>query len=186
MWMVVSWRGDAAPTVAEPVVDAALVESFDAFYGRELPAVVAVVYALTGNRWVAEDLANDAFVATYRRWAKVSAYDRPGAFVRRVAINLAASWRRRLAAEAKALARLATARPTVVGQLDPPATEFWAQVRRLPRRQAQAVALHYVEDLAVDQIAEILGVAPATVRVHLHRARVELAAHLGESLEDDR
>ena len=49
------------------------------------------------------------------------------------------------------------------------AGEFWHAVRRLPKRQAQAVALHYLEDASVAEIAAIMGCAENTVKVHLHR-----------------
>src|SRR5687768_1557487 len=88
--------------------------SFDVVYQREFKAIVAVVYATCGSRWVAEDLAQDAFTIAHRRWAEVGEYDRPGAFVRRVALNLAASWRRRRVAELRALARVAIGRKPVV------------------------------------------------------------------------
>ena len=143
--------------------------------------MVAVVYALTGSRWVAEDLANDAFVATYRRWAAVSGYDRPGAFVRRVALNLARSRVRRLGAEARALARYAARQAPNVEELEPGDARFWAAVRRLPRRQYEVVVLRYVDDLSDAEIAEVLGCAESTVRVHAHRA----AAALAESVGDD-
>jgi RNA polymerase sigma-70 factor (ECF subfamily) len=53
-------------------------------------------------------------------------------------------------------------------------------VRRLPKRQAQAVALHYLEDRSVEDIAAILECSTGTVKQHLHRARRRLAALLGE------
>jgi RNA polymerase sigma-70 factor (ECF subfamily) len=61
---------------------------------------------------------------------------------------------------------------------DPEADRFWDEVRALPDRQAQVVALTYVEDLDADAIGEILGIAAATVRVHLSRARATLANRL--------
>ena len=62
---------------------------------------------------------------------------------------------------------------------------FWTEVRNLPERQAQAVALHYLEDLPVAEIAEILVCAPGTVKVHLHRGRRALAAALGMTVTED-
>lgn len=78
------------------------------------------------------------------------------------------------------------ARPLeVVAPLDAPDDEFWDAVRALTPRQAQCVALRYLDDRGVDEIAEILEIAPATVRVHLHAARATLAVRLAESDEDD-
>ena len=64
--------------------------------------------------------------------------------------------------------------------LDEVDTEFWDHVRRLPRRQAQAIALHYLEDRSVADVADILGCSVATAKVHLHRGRHALAERLGE------
>ena len=63
---------------------------------------------------------------------------------------------------------------------------FWAAVRALPERQRAAVTLYYVEDLAVAEIAEILGIASGTVKTSLYMARRSLAVTLGaEEVFDD-
>jgi RNA polymerase sigma-70 factor, ECF subfamily len=154
-------------------------DSFSRFYRSEYRAVVALAYALTGRAAVAEELAQDAFLVTHRNWARVSAYDIPAAFVRRVAANMAVSFARRLAAEARALARLAARSPKWSAPLEPPDADFWRSVRSLPRRQAQVLALRYLEDLPDEEIARILGCSLATVRVHLHNGRLALAGRLG-------
>jgi RNA polymerase sigma-70 factor, ECF subfamily len=101
-----------------------------------------------------------------------------------VVANLATSSFRRSFREARALTRLASRRPapTEITLEDP---DFWAAVRRLPRRQAQCVALHYLEDRSTAEVAEILGISEPTVRVHLHRGRLALATTLGESLDEE-
>jgi RNA polymerase sigma-70 factor, ECF subfamily len=154
-------------------------DAFSAFYRSEYGAVVALAYALTGRAAVAEELAQDAFLVTHRNWERVSAYDAPAAFVRRVAANMAVSFGRRLAAEARALARLAARSPKWSAPLEPPDADFWRSVRSLPRRQAQVLALRYLEDLPDNEIARILGCSEATVRVQLHNGRVALAGRLG-------
>jgi len=68
-----------------------------------------------------------------------------------VAVNLARSRLRRVGAEVRAYARLAGRGSGDVSERDPVAVElegFWAAVRQLPARQAQAVALYYLEDLS--------------------------------------
>jgi RNA polymerase sigma-70 factor (ECF subfamily) len=158
--------------------------SFDDVYRAELRSVVAMAYGLSGSRTAAEELAQDAFLAAHRRWDEIGAYADPGAWVRRVVVNRSVSLFRRRAAEARALVRLAS-RPTPPAALPPDDAEFWRAVRRLPARQAQSIALHYLEDRSVDDIAGILGCAPATVRVHLHRGRQALAAALGCSTDEE-
>jgi RNA polymerase sigma-70 factor (ECF subfamily) len=81
----------------------------------------------------------------------------------------------------KALTRLAGFRSesTVLPELPSEAEAFWSNVRKLPKRQAQVIALHYLEDRSVAEIAEILECAPNTVKVHLHKGRQKLAGRLG-------
>jgi RNA polymerase sigma-70 factor, ECF subfamily len=154
------------------------VASFEQFYERELRSVVGLAYALSGSRSAAEDLAQDAFVAAHRNWGKISQYDKPEAWVRRVVANLSVSRFRKSISEARALARL-NRDQHILPELPVEADEFWSAVRSLPRRQAQSLALHYLEDRPVNEIAEILECSPNTVKVHLHKGRAGLAARLG-------
>ena len=62
-------------------------ENFDTFYKAELQRVVGLAYVLSGSRSAAEDLAQDGFVAAYRHWERISSFDDPGAWVRRVVAN---------------------------------------------------------------------------------------------------
>src|SRR5262245_17582911 len=168
------------------MVQAARKGDFEAFFARELGSLEAIAYGLTGRRSLAEELAQEAMLAVYRRWDTVCAYDDPAAFARRVVANKAVSAFRRLAAEARALNRVRQRREpagTVLGESD---EALWAAVRRLPARQAQAVALRYVGDLDAAAIAAVLGCTEGNVRVLLHRARQALASALGRREEDGR
>lgn len=158
--------------------------SFEEFYLKEYQAVVGLAFALSGSRWLAEDLAQEAFLAAHRNWPRVSAYDQPGAWVRRVVANLSVSAFRRRLVEAKSLARIARGdRDRPSAELPSEDAEFWDVVRSLPRRQSQAVALHYLEDLPVSEVAAILDMAPGTVKKHLFDGRRELAQRL--RIEED-
>jgi RNA polymerase sigma factor (sigma-70 family) len=57
-------------------------------------------------------------------------------------------------------------------------------LRELPKPQAQCLALCYLEDRSVSDVAQTLGIAESTVRVHLHQGRRELARRLAETVED--
>jgi RNA polymerase sigma-70 factor (ECF subfamily) len=165
-------------------------QPFEVFFRREYRRLVALGLALTGDRGRAEELAQDTLLAVHRRWDDLAVYDAPGAWARRVLLNRARSaWRRRRA-EASALERYArvSEEPGVYGP--EPALDvetFWSHVRRLPRRQAQCIALRYVDELTTAEIGHVLGCENATVRVHLHRARAELAKRLNveEAGDDD-
>lgn len=160
-------------------------ETFEDFYVREYPAVVGLAYALSGSRWGAEDLAQEAFLAAHREWDRIGRYEQPGGWVRRVVANLSVSAFRRRGVEAKALARLALTRTEPLPDLGAADPDFWTAVRSLPRRQSQVVALYYLEDRSVADVAEILDMSLGTVKRHLHDARRTLARRLRIE-EDDR
>lgn len=155
-------------------------ESFDEFYQREYPKMLKLAYALSGNRWASEEIAQEGFLAAHRRWSKVSSYESPGSWVRRVVSNLAISFLRRRVVETKALVKYTTGRTEAIEQLPERDEEVWRAVRALPRRQAQAIALHYLLDLPLSEIATTLECAEGTVKAHLYAARTALAHRLGE------
>lgn len=157
--------------------------SFEAFYRQEHRHVLGLAFVLTGNRSAAEDVAQDAFTAAFRQWRAVAACDAPGAWIRRVTCRRAASVVRRRLVEARALVRLAKRTPSSI-ELEEGDAAFWQAVRRLPPRQAQAVALYYFEDYSVRDIAAVLDCSEGTVKTHLSRARTSVARHL--QLEDPR
>jgi RNA polymerase sigma-70 factor, ECF subfamily len=149
---------------------------FTRLYREEFRRVTSVVQSLVGRRDVAEEITQDAFVITYARWGRVGAYDRPQDFVRRVALNRAVSSLRSRGAERRALARVGGGHDTDPGTHDPVSeAPLWQHVRRLPARQAQVIALVYVDDLAIEQVADVLGISPSSVKTHLQRARSTLA-----------
>jgi len=158
--------------------------SFEQLYRQELAPMIALATSMTGDRELGADLAHEALARAYRDWRTVAHLDRPGAWVRRVLVNLAIDAHRRRTREAQAMSRLEPPRSTVAAD-DPGA--FWRAVRALPDRQRAAVTLYYLEDLAVADIAEILHVAPGTVKTSLFMARRSLAVTLGaeEVLDDD-
>lgn len=153
-------------------------DSFEILYRKNYAAVIALVYGLSGSRSVAEDLAQEAFLRAHRDWMRVREMDHPGGWVRRVALNLARSRLRRLHSETMARLRAGAASSSSQPTSDLESEAFWREVRRLPSRQAQAIALHYVEDLSVSEIAGVLGVAEGTVKALLHQGRGRLRRQL--------
>jgi RNA polymerase sigma-70 factor (ECF subfamily) len=166
-----------AMKMVQPVMTATTTAEFDAFYGEQYQPLMRLAWALAGSKAVAEDLVQETMLRVYRHWSKVAGYDRPGAWARRVLLNLATSRGRRLTVEARGLARLGKPRDTT----PPPDDEdIWTLVRALPKREAQVVALFYLEDMTVDEIATLLESPAGTIKSLLHRARKSLAEQLGE------
>lgn len=145
----------------------------------ESRGLVAATTAIVGDRHRAEEIVQVAFERCFRRWNRVSQLDRPGAWVRRVAINEAISVARRQSSEHRAMQRVgAMAVSRTGGDADPLAAlddeGVWAAVRALPPDQASAIALRYGADLGVEEIAETLGSTVPAVKSLLHRGRAAL------------
>lgn len=153
--------------------------AFEAFYQREYAGAVRLAFTLTGRRDLAEELAQDSFLACLRHWDKVSRYDDPTGWVRRVLTNRCISSGRRHLTELRLLVKLRRERPGRPS-LSEPSDRLWDAVRQLSKRQAQVLALAFVEDLDVRQIAATLGIGEESVRTHLRRGRARIAARLEE------
>jgi RNA polymerase sigma-70 factor (ECF subfamily) len=163
-------------------------EAIRTFLARDHGRVVRAVAAVCGSRDRAEDAVQDALVDV---WTKNRQVDDLAGWVAAAAINRARSRWRTQAAERRAFDRLAAQATT---QVDHPALSFDGRVaqalRDLPRSQRSVVALHYLLDMSVADVAASLGMAEGTVKTHLHRARdtmrTELADPAGQEAVSDR
>lgn len=156
-------------------------EQFDDLFVREYPAIFRAAFLVVGDRELAREITQEAFCRLLMRWSRIRAYDRPGAWVRLVAIRLARRTKDRRAVEAGL-------EPKVDVSMEERSTlrlDVDAAILTLSRTQRAAVVLHYMGDLPVGEVAKVLGCRPATARVHLHRARTRLAALLKDEVRDD-
>lgn len=166
----------------QTVVPHVSVMDFDTFYRTEFAAMRALARNVSGDSAAADDLVQEAFTKAHQQWPKISNYESPGGWLRRVTINLAISRRRRIGREVSALRRKAFERqPEETEEVD---DEVWDAVRKLPPRQRAVVALFYQEDRSTRDIAEILGCTVSTATSHLNQARKKLAVELGEALAE--
>ena len=145
----------------------------------ESRGLVAATTAIVGDVHRAEEIVQGAFERCFRRWNRVSRFDRPGAWVRRVAINEAISVARRASSERRAVQTLGSMQASSGAVVSDPLAALdgegvWAAVRALPGDQAAAIALRYGADLGIDDIADTLQVTPAAVKSLLHRGRASL------------
>jgi RNA polymerase sigma-70 factor, ECF subfamily len=159
-----------------------LPSSFDLFYQEEYSGLVQLAFVLSGSRYGAEDIAQDALVAAWKQWREL---EQPLAWARRAVANLAVSTIRRRIAEGRAMVRLAVGHGEPIAELPEPDTEFWAAVRALPTRQRQMLALYYLGDCSVGEIALTMGCAEGTVRATLHKGRLALAKRLRRGSEEE-
>jgi RNA polymerase sigma-70 factor (ECF subfamily) len=155
-------------------------QEFCWLFRRSFASVARTVELIVYDRGRAEEIAQDAFARLWKDWDVVGGYERPDAWVRRVAIRMAvrAARRERVRPSLERRAR----QPVEPALPDP---DLAAAVRELAPMQRAAVVLHYLEDRPVTEIADVLRVSESTVKQHLMRARHRLAARLHEEVTED-
>jgi RNA polymerase sigma-70 factor (ECF subfamily) len=152
---------------------------FSDFYAQAYQGLVAQLTVVTGSLSEAQDCVQEAMFRAWLRWERIGAYADPAGWVRRVALNLSVSRWRRL----KRLIPLSGAAERAVSDADwgGAQRDLVDALRRIPKRRRQALVLHYVLDLPIDQVAREMGIRPGTVKSMLSRGRHELAIVLAGS-----
>lgn len=141
-------------------------DDFADMFRREYRSIVRAVLPIVGELADAEAVAQDAFEKALSRWERVRDYDRPGAWIRRIAIRDAVrSARRRSKHDPLGMDPIVHPEP-LTDRLD-----LDRALLSLPINQRAAVALHHLLGWPTAEIADALGCAESTVRVHLHRGR---------------
>jgi RNA polymerase sigma-70 factor, ECF subfamily len=138
-------------------------------YEHDHDRLVQALTIVAGSRDTAADAVQEAFVRLVRDWGRVAAYEDPAAWVRRVALNLIQDHRRAIWSQARLLLRIEQ-QPSVPEEIRPFDPQLWRQVTILPAKQRTAVALRYVGDLTLREVAEAMRVSEGTVDQHLRRA----------------
>lgn len=151
-------------------------EQFGEFMASRWPGLVRLGFGLTGDRWLAEDLAQTALAKAYAAWWRVRRADDPDAYVRRILINASNSrFRGNRVAERPCVPR-DLPDPTVA---DPAAeigerSVLQSALAELPPRQRAIVVLRYAEDMTDAQVGALLGCSAGTVRSQASRALAKL------------
>ena len=148
-------------------------------YARHAAEAIRLAYFLTGDRLLAEDLVQDAFVKLAGRLVHLRDPGAFDAYLRRTVVNLANSSFRRKRVEREYLRRSAAEPAPVANAHDTDRRdELWADLQRLPARQRTAIVLRIYEDLPEARVAEILGCRPGTVRSLVSRGLAQLRIHV--------
>jgi RNA polymerase sigma-70 factor (ECF subfamily) len=154
---------------------------FDECYATRFRPIAGQLAVYLGSVEEAQEVTQEAFVRAWTRWHRISRYDDPAAWVRRVAWNLATSRLRRMRT---ALRHRQGHRPETVDGPGPDKVALQAAIAELPANQRRAVVLHYLAGLPVAEIAELCRAGEGQVRTWLYRARLALARHLTEEGSD--
>jgi RNA polymerase sigma-70 factor (sigma-E family) len=149
--------------------------NFDDYVLARGDALLRFAYLLCADAQRAEDFVQEALVRCHRHWRRIEHDARLDAYVRKTILRQYLSWRRR-----KAAGDVPTDRfderggredmVEAIGERD----AMHRLLARLSRRQRAVLVLRYYEDLADQQIAELLGCSAATVRVHASRGLAQL------------
>jgi len=150
-------------------------QSFERFYTDSSPAVLAQMYAFTGDLHEAQDIVQEAYTRAWLRWKTVSQYDDPVAWVRSVAWRLSVNRWRHLRVVRGWLGSLRASDESVAPEPSADAVAIAAELKRLPLAQRQALVLHYLADMSVEDIARVMSAPTGTVKSHLSRGRSQLA-----------
>jgi RNA polymerase sigma-70 factor (sigma-E family) len=149
---------------------------FREFFASQYARLCWLGVLLTGDQAEAEELAQEALVRTWWRWAVHRPND-PAAYARKVLINRRRSLLRRARVESRFLAR------TRMDAVPPPGDEqamvLWQAVQGLPPRQRAVLVLRFHEDLTEAEVARLLGLPLGTVKSLAHRGLARLRDRLG-------
>jgi RNA polymerase sigma-70 factor, ECF subfamily len=155
---------------------------FEDFYAASFTSLCVQLHPYTGDLAEAQDVVQEAFCRALSRWSRISQYDDPVAWVRKVAWNLATSrWRQVRTAHAFVRKQREEHTPGP----DPQHVDVVAALAQLPPRQRQAVVMHYLMDTPIAEIAAQTGAAEGTVKSWLHRARTTLDSELRVDIGPD-
>ena len=151
-------------------------DDLTAFYAAEHDRVRRALVLFTGDRRLAEELTQDAFVKTCQHWERVRTMDSPGAWVHRVGINLAISRARRHRTERGVARRLrAERRPDIGDPVDLlPDPALHAALAALPVDERAVLVLRFVADLSVAEVGASLRIPEGTVKTRTKRGLARL------------
>lgn len=150
-------------------------------YVRHAPAALRLAYFLTGDRELAQDLVQDAFVRVAGRFRHLRVPDAFDSYLRRTIVNLFMSQLRRRRLERAHLARERAEAGREHRDADPAdRDEMWPALETLPHRQRAAVVLRYYEDLSERETAEVLGCSASAVNALVARALEHLRELIGD------
>lgn len=145
-------------------------------YAGSFRRLIVQLYAVTGDLNEAQEVVQEAFVRALSAPERFGELENPESWLRRVAVNLAHSRYRRRRTLDRLLRRVGP--PPVVPDFSPEHVALMTAMRRLPPGQRHAIALHYLVDLPVEEVARTLDVSVGTVKSRLSRGRTALAALL--------
>ncbi len=154
---------------------------FEDFAEARLPALLRYATLLAGGPHDGRDLVQEVLAKALVRWHRVGATDEPYHYVHRMLTNEFLSQRRRRRVRTVPLTHDALDGPRAPQSGPAPTGDggaLWDLLATLPPQQRAVLVLRYYEGLGDDEIADVLGCRPGTVRGYASRALATLRIHL--------
>jgi RNA polymerase sigma-70 factor (ECF subfamily) len=170
---VVTLQVDFALRVNVPA-DAVGVDTLDTLFRVHYARLVRALTLVSGSREAAADAVQEAFVKAHLHWDRIRRYDDPVGWIRRIAINRLRDDHRHLVRKQRIVDRLAAEPPTVTSLQTSHDADLQWMLAQLPRQQRLALALFYVDELTVAEVATAMRLSEGAVKFHLHQGRERL------------
>ena len=149
-------------------------------YAAHAQGAVRLAYLLVGDQEIAKDIAQEAFLRAFGRFAEMRKPNSFPNYLKATIVNLARKHFKRRGLERLYLERLRARPARSVAPPDVEQREIVAQaLLKVPERQRAALVLHYYEDLSEYQVADLLGVSEQAARSLVARGRKTLREQLG-------
>lgn len=161
---------------------AAPLDDFEELCRAQYPRLVGALGLHTGDRSIAEELAQEALARAWRQWKKISRAQDPAAWLFVVAFNLAKSHGRRLGAERRMKSKLPSA-PEEHSLPDDTADVRHA-LTALPARYRTVLVMRYYLGYTLEEIANHLDVPLPTVKTWSARGLQRMKQHAALKLEE--
>lgn len=150
-----------------------VVDDLESLFRAHYARLVRALAVVSGSQETAADAVQEAFVKAHLHWRRIQKYDDPVGWIRRVAINRLRDDHRRSGRKERAVERLKTeSRTEAVEWSD--GTDVTALLAELPKQQRLAMALFYVSNLSIAEVADALEISEGAVKFHLHQGRDRL------------
>jgi RNA polymerase sigma-70 factor (sigma-E family) len=149
--------------------------SFEEYVTARGDTLLRFAYVLSGDRYLAEDLVQEVLSRVHGRWHRMAHVEQPDAYLRTAIVRQFLSWRRRRASGETPTDRLPE-RTSIADTANQQAAqdEMWRLLAELPRKQRTVLVLRFYVDMSDQDIAEVIGCRPTTVRVHASRGLARL------------
>lgn len=143
-------------------------QQVEEYFDAKAPSLRRTAYFVVRDWHTAEDMVQSAFVKLYVAWPRIRRDSLDG-YARRTVVNVCLSHLRKHRRE---LVREAIPEDVINDPETP--FELGSALAMLPPKQRAIVALRYLDDLSIDQVADIMNVAPGTVKSQTFRALANL------------